>query len=166
MIGVNLLLATPGVGHADNLRMDTLSVAAIPDRATVEVRLPEAGPSGDPDVTNDLAKRLAVILKERGYRPVDRSGELIVRFVAEEPTYASLQRTADNVHKIDFNPAEGLTLSDPDRRRLRISVARPAQPPFWTGVIERDVKSGEPLEVYLSMTNALMRHWGKTFDGS
>lgn len=164
--GVLVLLATNGLAKAGEPRIAALSLAAIPDDATVEIRLPDERPSDDLGITVQLANHLAILLAERGYRPVDDAGELIVRFVAEEPTYAFRDDTPESgLLPVSFEREQRLTQSDPDRLRLRISVTRATRPPLWTGVIERLAKGGERSEAYLGMADALMKHWGTTFDG-
>ncbi len=135
--GVLFLLAAAGSAMTGGTRIAALSLADIPEAASIEVQLPTEGQSEDLGLSIKLANHLAILLAERGYRPVDGFGELVLRFAAEEPTYASREDQPNgSLQKVSFDTKERLAQSDPDLLRLRISVARTKQPPIWTGVIE------------------------------
>ena len=123
-----------------------------------------------------LADHLAILLAERGYEPVDGIGELILRFAAEEPTYAyrsdgdpnqpiAFERwdAPDAIQPANFGSETARSSGNSDWLRLRISVARAKKPPLWTGFIERRLKGGDRRATFLSMVGALMEHWGQTY---
>jgi hypothetical protein len=175
---VMLVIALMSSARANETTIATMSLATLPEATTIEIRLPVEEGSDDLPLSVTLASEFAILLTELGYTTVERGGELIFRFVSEEPTYA--QRGSDRRHT--NLPAESslnrkrsarthgvLTLASqitvaqdaPDTFRLRVSVARPKRPPLWTGFIVRSIGGAERRETYLSMAKEIMRHWGK-----
>ncbi len=164
--GVLFLLAAAGTAMTGETRIAALSLATIPEAASIEVQLPTEGQSEDLGLSIKLANHLAILLAERGYRRVDGFGELVLRFAAEEPTYATREDQPNgSLQAVSLDPKERLAQSDPDLLRLRISVAQTNRPPIWTGVIERFARGADRDSAYLDMVDALMVHWGKTYDG-
>ena len=149
---VLFLLAAAETAVTGGTRIATLSLADIPEAASIEVQLPTEGQSEDLGLSIKLANHLAILLAEKGYRPVDGFGELVLRFAAEQPTYASREDQPNgSLQAVTLDIKEQLAQSDPDLLRLRISVAQTNRPPIWTGVIERFARGTDKDRAYLDM---------------
>ena len=173
-----LVTALPSTTSANETSIATMSLASIPKATTIEIRLPVEEGSDDLPLSVTLASEFAVLLTELGYKTVERGGELIFRFIPEEPTYAQrggnrhhanlpvdspLERTNDARNNGILMLASQIKIAqdDTDTFRLRVSVARPKRPPLWTGFIVRRVQGAERRKTYLSMATEIMRYWGK-----
>ncbi len=168
-----------GDAGAAETKIRTLSLAPLPEATTIEIRLPVEDGSDDLRLAVTLADHFSALLTELGYTMVEGDGELVFRFAAEEPTYAQKgdrsrhaspaagKTRADGyraeLYPVAFASLVALSKSDQDTYRLRVSVARARKPPLWTGFIERSVRGAERQATYLSMADALLALWGRTF---
>ena len=182
LLGALLLATTHTNAGATGTKIETLSLARIPVDTTVEIRLPlDEGPD-DIGLTTKLGRYFAEALTDLGYTLVAGDGELIFRFAAEEPTYASgdsrfrhswappnetgAEASRGEILQVAHSDQTILAQSDGDLYRLRVSVARERKPPLWAGYIQRSVKGADRLETYSSMAKALMALWGRSHSGA
>lgn len=171
-----LTVAGLGSAKADETKIAALSLAPIPERTTIEIRLPAERETSELRLDIFLSDHFAELLAAKNYDVVDGDGELIFRFSIEEPTYSHLSdprntpvhaswRARDRsflqpiAHSMDVQFVE----NPRDRFRLRVSVSRPTKPPLWSAVIERSVSGVELPAAHLKMADAVMVLWGQTF---
>jgi hypothetical protein len=171
-----------GDAGAAETKIRTLSLAPLPEATTIEIRLPVEEGSDDLGLAVTLANHFSVLLTELGYTIVEVDGELIFRFIAERPTYAqgdgrsrhtglAIDKTQADGHRSGFPSVAlaslaALSKSDQDTYRLRVSVAQARKPPLWTGYIEHSVRVAERRAIYVSMADALLALWGRTYSDS
>jgi len=177
LVASALCLVAAGTGDAAETKIRALSLARLPTDTTIEIRLPVEEGSDDLRLSVLLADHFALRLGEMGYEPVEIDGALILRFSAEEPTYAQHQDPLDRASLATGDGINGLparvvpiadnkrvlTQSAEDTYRLRVSVARDRKPPLWTGYIVRSVAGAERPAVYLKMADELLAFWGRDY---
>lgn len=179
VLSIVLSVAFLGQAVAGETKIQTLSLAPIPEEATIEIRLPIEEGSDDLKLSVFLADHFSVLLTDLGYTTVEADGELVFRFAAEEPTYAHWDGGARHLslalgrsqpdglppgyHRVSRASPAALSESDEDTYRLRVSVARASKPPLWTGYIERSVSGAERQATFFSMADELLTHWGQTY---
>ncbi len=160
-LGIAVWLATAATpARGDETRIETLSLAPIPESATIEIRLPVEEGSDDLQLSVVLAAEFAILLTEMGFEVVERGAELLFRFNAEEPTYAQVPARIEFV-RADIDDMR-VSQGDPDTFQLRVGVARERRPPMWAGFVQRSIQGAERREAYIRMANDVMVFWGRT----